>query len=37
MNQAEQVSHGTFLRSKQAVTVAIDFVNWLTAHEPPRV
>ncbi|ETT24131.1 hypothetical protein RR21198_0318 [Rhodococcus rhodochrous ATCC 21198] len=29
MNQSETVSHGTFLRSKQTVSVAIDFVNWL--------
>ncbi|KSZ56591.1 Fis family transcriptional regulator [Rhodococcus rhodochrous] len=29
MNQSETVSHGAFLRSKQTVTVAIDFVNWL--------
>jgi hypothetical protein len=29
MNESEQVSHGTFLRSKHAVTVAIDFLNWL--------
>jgi hypothetical protein len=29
MNESEQVSHGTFLRSKQAVTVAIDLLNWL--------
>ena len=28
----DQVPHGTFLRSKQAVTVAIDFLNWLTDH-----
>lgn len=32
MNQMDQVSQGTFLRSKQAVTVAIDFLNWLTEH-----
>lgn len=31
MHDTEQVSHGTFLRSKQTVTVAIDFVNWLAA------
>ncbi|MGX6509586.1 Fis family transcriptional regulator [Rhodococcus sp. SJ-2] len=30
MNQSETVSHGAFLRSKQTVTVAIDFVNWLS-------
>lgn len=29
MNQMETVSHGTFLRSKQTVTVAIEFLNWL--------
>ena len=33
MNQMEAVPHGTFLRSKQTVTVAIDFVNWLTAEQ----
>lgn len=32
MNQMEQVSQGTFLRSKQTVTVAIDLLNWLTEH-----
>lgn len=32
MNQTERVKHGTFLRSKQSVTVAIDLLNWLTAH-----
>ncbi|WP_415853856.1 Fis family transcriptional regulator [Sinomonas sp. G460-2] len=31
MNQMDEVSRGTFLRSKQTVTVAIDFLNWLTA------
>ncbi|GAB2754959.1 Fis family transcriptional regulator [Sinomonas soli] len=30
MNHADGVGHGTFLRSKQSVTVAIDFLNWLT-------
>lgn len=30
MNQMESVSRGTFLTSKQLVTVAIDLVNWLT-------
>lgn len=30
MNQMETVSQGTFLRSKQTVTVAIELVNWLT-------
>jgi hypothetical protein len=29
MNQMETVPHGTFLRSKQTVTVAINFLNWL--------
>lgn len=29
MNQMETVLHGTFLRSKQTVTVVIDFLNWL--------
>lgn len=33
MNQADPVSIGMFLRSKQAVTVAIDLLNWLTGHE----
>ncbi|MFI7064292.1 hypothetical protein ACIBL3_25105 [Kribbella sp. NPDC050124] len=32
MNQMNQVTQGTFLRSKQTVTVAIDFLNWLTEH-----
>lgn len=32
MNQMNEVSQGTFLRSKQSVTVAIDFLNWLTDH-----
>jgi hypothetical protein len=32
MNQMDQVPQGTFLRSKQAVTVATDFLNWLTGH-----
>ncbi|BCT76267.1 hypothetical protein SCMU_21090 [Sinomonas cyclohexanicum] len=30
MNQMDEVSQGTFLRSKQTVTVAIGFLNWLT-------
>ncbi|HSX68603.1 hypothetical protein [Nocardioides sp.] len=30
--QAGPVAHGTFLRSKQTVTVAIDLVNWLSDH-----
>ena len=30
MNHMETVSQGTFLRSKQTVTVAIELVNWLT-------
>ncbi|HQI28384.1 MAG TPA: hypothetical protein PLT20_09905 [Sedimentisphaerales bacterium] len=29
MNQMQTVPHGTFLRSKQTTTVAIDLVNWL--------
>lgn len=29
MNQMDPVPHGTFLRSKQTVTVAINFLNWL--------
>lgn len=29
MNHMETVPHGTFLRSKQTVTVAINFLNWL--------
>src|SRR5262245_25230910 len=28
----DQVSQGTFLRSKQTVTVAIELLNWLTDH-----
>jgi hypothetical protein len=32
MNQMETVPHGTFLRSKQTVTVAIEFLNWLDDH-----
>jgi hypothetical protein len=32
MNQMEAVPHGTFLRSKQTVTVAIEFLNWLHDH-----
>lgn len=30
MTTTDQISEGTFLRSKQTVTVAIDFLNWLT-------
>ncbi|MGD3152500.1 Fis family transcriptional regulator [Tsukamurella tyrosinosolvens] len=30
MHSMESVSHGAFLRSKQTVTVTIDFLNWLT-------
>lgn len=30
MNHMQEVPQGTFLRSKQTVTVAIDFLNWLT-------
>jgi hypothetical protein len=33
MNHMERVPVSTFLRSKQAVTVAIDLLNWLTEHE----
>ena len=33
MNHMDRVPVGTFLRSKQTVTVAIDFLNWLTEHE----
>jgi hypothetical protein len=29
MNQMDEVSRGTFLRSKQSVTVAVEFLNWL--------
>jgi hypothetical protein len=29
MNRMETVPHGTFLRSKQTVTVTIEFLNWL--------
>lgn len=32
MNAMATVSEGTFLQSKQVVTVAIDFLNWLTGH-----
>jgi len=32
MNQMESVPQGTFLRSKQTVTVAIGFLNWLHDH-----
>lgn len=32
MNQMEVVPHGTFLRSKQTVTVTIEFLNWLHDH-----
>ncbi|MBA5847364.1 Fis family transcriptional regulator [Gordonia amicalis] len=30
MHSMDSVSHGTFLRSKQTVTVTIEFLNWLT-------
>lgn len=30
MNQMDEVTRGTFLRAKQAVTVAIDLQNWLS-------
>jgi hypothetical protein len=29
MNSMDTVTHGTFLRAKQAVTVAIEFLHWL--------
>jgi hypothetical protein len=32
MNAMAAVSEGTFLQSKQIVTVAIHFLNWLTGH-----
>lgn len=32
MNQMETVQQGTFLRSKQTVTVVIEFLNWLHDH-----
>lgn len=32
MNQVDSVPHGTFLRSKQTVTVTIEFLNWLHDH-----
>lgn len=35
MNQKEDTSRGTFLRSKQTVTVAIVFLNWLREHDIP--
>lgn len=35
MNQMDTVTHGTFLRSKQTVTVAIELLNWLTARQTP--
>ncbi len=35
MNQMDTVTHGTFLRSKQAMTVAIELLNWLTARQTP--
>lgn len=33
MNHMDRVPLGTFLRSKQTVTVAIDLLNWLAGHE----
>ncbi|MET3948771.1 integrase [Arthrobacter sp. UYCu512] len=33
MNQMDEVTQGTFLRAKQAVTVAIELLNWLTAQD----
>ncbi len=35
MHQMETVPHGTFLRSKQTVTVAINFLNWLHDRQTP--
>ncbi|MGK2874162.1 MAG: hypothetical protein ACSLEW_00765 [Nocardioides sp.] len=32
MNQMDSVPQGTFLRSKQTVTVTIEFLNWLHDH-----
>lgn len=32
MNHMKTVPHGTFLRSKQTVTVTIEFLNWLHDH-----
>ncbi len=32
MNQMDQVSQGTFLRAKQSVTVAIEFLLWLRSN-----
>lgn len=32
MNQMDEITRGTFLRAKQEVTVAIEFLNWLTEH-----
>ncbi len=33
MHSMESVTHGTFLRSKQTVTVTIEFLNWLTTRD----
>ncbi|WP_258131860.1 Fis family transcriptional regulator [Microbacterium sp. MYb62] len=33
MRARSPVSRGTFLRSKQAITVAVDFLNWMDAEE----
>jgi hypothetical protein len=33
MNQRTEVTQGTFLRSKQTVTVAIELLNWLADHD----
>jgi len=33
MNQMDEVTQGTFLRAKQAVTVAIELLNWLTTQD----
>lgn len=33
MHQLDPVPEGTFLRSKQTITVAIELLNWLTDHD----
>ena len=37
MRAMDEVSNGTFLRSKQTVTVAIDFCNWLAERDQTLV
>ena len=37
MTTTDQISEGTFLRSKQTVTVAIDFLDWLTTERAKRL